>query len=150
MGIISTIKEMLGIDEPRRSPGSGTTVTVERERTGSRQETSRASEASPPAGPSVSEPEPSVPEAEPETSAVGEEEEAAEEAPAPSTPSAAATGEPVETITGIGPAYAERLGDAGIETVDQLAAADAADLAGETDIPESRVQEWIDLAQGSD
>lgn len=149
MGIISTIKEMLGIDEPRRSPGSGTTVTVERERSGSREETSRAGEASSPGESVPSERRPSVPETEPESPAA-EHDEVVEEEPTPSAPATPATGESVETITGIGPAYAERLGDAGIETVDQLAAADAADLANDTDISESRVQKWIDLAKGSD
>jgi predicted flap endonuclease-1-like 5' DNA nuclease len=58
-----------------------------------------------------------------------------------------ADGEPVETLKGIGPAYGERLGNAGIETVADLAAADAADLAAEIDVSEKRVTGWIDRAQ---
>lgn len=56
--------------------------------------------------------------------------------------------EPVDTISGIGPAYAERLGEAGIETVGDLAAADAAALAEETGLGEGRVTGWIERARG--
>jgi predicted flap endonuclease-1-like 5' DNA nuclease len=54
--------------------------------------------------------------------------------------------EPVDVLNGIGPAYAERLENAGIETVGDLAAADAATLAEEADIAEGRIQGWIDQA----
>jgi predicted flap endonuclease-1-like 5' DNA nuclease len=57
-----------------------------------------------------------------------------------------ADGEPVENIKGIGPAYAERLGGVGVDTVADLADADAADLNGETGIGEKRLQTWIDRA----
>ncbi|NKE36839.1 helix-hairpin-helix domain-containing protein [Natronococcus sp. JC468] len=55
--------------------------------------------------------------------------------------------EPVDVIKGIGPAYADRLADAGVETVAELAAADAAALESETDISEKRIQGWIDRAK---
>jgi predicted flap endonuclease-1-like 5' DNA nuclease len=55
--------------------------------------------------------------------------------------------EPVQTITGIGPAYAERLDTVGIETVGELAAADAALVADGTDVSESRVGDWIERAR---
>lgn len=58
-----------------------------------------------------------------------------------------AGGESVDTLSGIGPAYAERLGDAGVETVADLADADAAAVSEETDIAEGRVQGWIDQAR---
>lgn len=58
----------------------------------------------------------------------------------------AAGSEPVDSLSGIGPAYADRLGDAGIETVTDLADADAAEVAAATDIAEGRVQGWIDQA----
>lgn len=54
--------------------------------------------------------------------------------------------DPVDTIKGIGPSYAERLGDAGINTVDELANADPATLAEQTGIAESRIQNWVDQA----
>lgn len=56
------------------------------------------------------------------------------------------TDESVEVIKGIGPAYAERLGTVGIETVGELAAADAAEVAAGIDVPESRVGSWIERA----
>ncbi|ELY48269.1 class III poly(R)-hydroxyalkanoic acid synthase subunit PhaC [Natronorubrum sulfidifaciens] len=50
-------------------------------------------------------------------------------------------------LTGVGQAYADSLADAGIETFDQLAAADVADLASETGISPSRIEDWIGQAQ---
>ncbi|WP_136689089.1 helix-hairpin-helix domain-containing protein [Halorhabdus amylolytica] len=52
----------------------------------------------------------------------------------------------VQSIDGIGPAYAERLGEAGIETVADLRAADAPTIAEESGIAESRVSTWIERA----
>ncbi len=54
---------------------------------------------------------------------------------------------PVTEIKGIGPAYADRLADIGIETVGEQAAADAADIAADTDLSESRVSGWIERAE---
>jgi predicted flap endonuclease-1-like 5' DNA nuclease len=55
--------------------------------------------------------------------------------------------EHVETVRGIGPAYAERLADAGVETVGDLAAADAGALSRQIDVAESRIVRWIDRAR---
>lgn len=52
----------------------------------------------------------------------------------------------LEDIKGIGPTYAQRLREAGIEDVAALAEADAADLSERADVAESRVQNWIDRA----
>ncbi|WP_247001789.1 class III poly(R)-hydroxyalkanoic acid synthase subunit PhaC [Halosolutus gelatinilyticus] len=49
-------------------------------------------------------------------------------------------------LTGVGQAYAEDLSAAGIETFDQLANADAAELATETSISPSRIEGWIEQA----
>ncbi|TYT62161.1 class III poly(R)-hydroxyalkanoic acid synthase subunit PhaC [Natrialba swarupiae] len=49
-------------------------------------------------------------------------------------------------LTGVGQAYAEDLHSAGIETFDQLADADPAELATETGISPSRIEDWIDQA----
>lgn len=57
-----------------------------------------------------------------------------------------ATGESLQDIKGIGPSYADRLADTGVETVDQLAAADADELADETGLSEKRIQGWIERA----
>ncbi|QLG28579.1 helix-hairpin-helix domain-containing protein [Halorarum halophilum] len=55
-------------------------------------------------------------------------------------------GVPVKKIRGIGPAYADRLSDMGIDTVADLAAADPAEVAEGTNVSESRVSRWIDRA----
>jgi polyhydroxyalkanoate synthase len=50
-------------------------------------------------------------------------------------------------LTGVGQAYAEDLTAAGIETFEQLAEADVADLATETGIAPSRLEDWIEQAR---
>jgi polyhydroxyalkanoate synthase len=52
----------------------------------------------------------------------------------------------LERIDGIGPAYAGRLREAGIEDLSALAGADADDLAATVDVAEQRVARWIDRA----
>ncbi|WP_181684816.1 helix-hairpin-helix domain-containing protein [Halorhabdus salina] len=74
-----------------------------------------------------------------------ESESAAETGETPSQPDEDVT-ENVQSIKGIGPAYAERLADADIETVGELAAADAETIAEQTGIAESRVATWIERA----
>ncbi|MFC7021315.1 MULTISPECIES: helix-hairpin-helix domain-containing protein [Haloarcula] len=54
--------------------------------------------------------------------------------------------DPVTEIKGIGPAYADRLAGLDIETVGDLAVADAADVAAQTDLAETRVAGWIERA----
>jgi len=56
-------------------------------------------------------------------------------------------GEPVDEIKGIGPAYAERLAEAGVHTVADLAEADAAELDEAIEVGENRLQGWIDRAE---
>jgi len=53
----------------------------------------------------------------------------------------------LEEIDGVGPAYAERLRDAGVGSVADLARADAADLADAADVPASRLEDWIERAR---
>lgn len=53
----------------------------------------------------------------------------------------------VEDIKGVGPAYADRLGDAGVETVGDLADADVDGLAEKTDLSAKRIENWIEQAQ---
>ncbi|MEF8812401.1 MAG: helix-hairpin-helix domain-containing protein [Halovenus sp.] len=59
-------------------------------------------------------------------------------------------GDPVDEIKGIGPTYAERLGEAGISTVADLVAADAATVADAAQASESRATDWIERAQNYD
>lgn len=54
---------------------------------------------------------------------------------------------PVTEISGIGPSYSERLADAGITTIGELANADIESLAANADLSEKRVQDWVDAAQ---
>lgn len=56
-------------------------------------------------------------------------------------------GTPVTEIKGIGDAYGERLNGAGVEFVEQLAEADPASLAKQTEIAEGRLEGWIDKAK---
>ncbi|MDR5672173.1 Poly(3-hydroxyalkanoate) synthetase [Halalkaliarchaeum sp. AArc-CO] len=55
-------------------------------------------------------------------------------------------GEPVQKIKGIGPAYADRLGEIGIHTVPQLAAADPGAVAEGAKVGEGRASTWIERA----
>lgn len=56
-------------------------------------------------------------------------------------------GESLDVIKGIGPAYAERLSKAGIDSVADLAAANADDLAEAIDLSPKRVGRWIERAE---
>lgn len=73
--------------------------------------------------------------------------ESMEEFHAESDAASADDADPVDAISGIGPAYRERLEAAGVETLADLAAADAASLAEATDIGEGRIAGWIDRAR---
>jgi len=74
---------------------------------------------------------------------------ATESAPADETggvDAAAGSDDPVTELNGIGPAYGDRLAGAGIETVGELAGADAAELADQIELGESRVAGWVEQA----
>jgi polyhydroxyalkanoate synthase len=53
----------------------------------------------------------------------------------------------VTAITGIGSGYSERLSEAGVRTVGELASSDAETLAVEIHVAESRVRDWIEQAR---
>ncbi|AUX10866.1 serine/threonine-protein kinase [Halalkaliarchaeum desulfuricum] len=53
-------------------------------------------------------------------------------------------GEPVRTVPGIGPTYAERLQREGIETVPELVRLDPARVASITEAGEGRVRRWLE------
>ncbi|WP_049998162.1 class III poly(R)-hydroxyalkanoic acid synthase subunit PhaC [Halococcus sediminicola] len=61
-----------------------------------------------------------------------------------STDAAEDDGDDVEGVEGIGPTYADRLREAGIETIADLAAADVETLTDAAEIPESRAEEWLE------
>ena len=168
MGLISAIKSLLGIgdtrDRSRGRPG-GTDVTVEREpdatseravkesgaETADTGDAVDADEGADADGGADTDEETGADEdaeltfeSEPDTAggdasgATGEEPDGEERETG---------GAPVEEIKGIGPAYAERLGEAGVHTVSDLADADAADLGEATELGENRIQGWIDRAK---
>ncbi|MFB6168529.1 MAG: class III poly(R)-hydroxyalkanoic acid synthase subunit PhaC [Haloferacaceae archaeon] len=56
----------------------------------------------------------------------------------------------IADVAGVGPAYAERLRNAGVESVADLAAADPVVLAGEVDIPEGRLRDIVAAAGDHD
>jgi len=56
-------------------------------------------------------------------------------------------GDDLEDIKGVGPAYAQRLRDAGVGSVAELADADADELAAETDLSANRIGNWIEQAE---
>ncbi|WP_458206160.1 helix-hairpin-helix domain-containing protein [Haladaptatus sp. NG-SE-30] len=83
--------------------------------------------------------EPAVEESEPEVEEVDQTDESEE--------AAIEDGRPLEDVKGIGPAYAERLRNAGVENSAQLAVADAEELATETDLSPKRIEGWIERAK---
>lgn len=71
-----------------------------------------------------------------------EETASTEDAEEPQAPS-----EAVDVIKGIGPTYAGRLSDAGVETVADLATSDVESLAEETGVSEKRIRNWSQRAK---
>ncbi|MFB6296096.1 MAG: helix-hairpin-helix domain-containing protein [Halobacteriales archaeon] len=128
MGLISAIKSALGLEDSHDRAG-GTEVTVERSPDA---ESERA----------VKETDPGAAGATADSGGGSGDAESE-----PTEKEAAGGSEPVDDIKGIGPSYADRLGEAGVETVADLAAADAADLAEASGIGEGRLRKWIERAQ---
>ncbi len=163
MGLIRKIKRALGLgsDPPDRG-AEGTTVTVEQGPDADDGEPTADEGADATTGTASTTPE-AVDEADAEPgigadddgveSADDVESESTEDTKSESSGDASEgvgdseDGEPVERIKGIGPAYGERLGDVGIETVADLAAADPAAVAEEASVGETRATTWIDRAK---
>jgi predicted flap endonuclease-1-like 5' DNA nuclease len=82
-------------------------------------------------------------------SAASEDTSAAADASPEGAADDAAAGDtaPVTDVDGIGSAYGERLEGAGIETVGDLADADADDLSDRIDVSAKRIGRWIDQAR---
>lgn len=68
------------------------------------------------------------------------------EPPSFKVPSAPASS-PVDTIDGIGPVFAQRLTQAGLGTVEALAAASPDRVAEAASVSAARARTWIELAQ---
>lgn len=73
--------------------------------------------------------------------------ETSEEATDESVDEQLGTDEPTDVIKGIGPTYADRLAEAGVETVADLATSEAESLAEQTEISETRIGNWIERAK---
>lgn len=180
MGLLSKLKSLLGMEEERRTAGSGVDVTVERESsadtepdatdstagTGDDEQSADEQSADEQSADEQADDEPAAAET---TAAASTESlvddahtddptraaEPAEAAVSDDEPSAEPVeesddGEPVSNVKGIGPAYASRLEDAGVVTVADLATADAEELADKTDLSAKRIGRWIDSAQDHD
>lgn len=145
MGLIGKLKSLFGIENDRSRPRrSDVGVTVEREPQETREETTESEPAS-----ENTAAEPVV------------DEDADVDEPDPSTEEAVKTSEPdtetetettdpsvtLDDIKGIGPAYVQRLEDAGIGSVADLANADADELAERTELSAKRVGRWIERAK---
>ncbi|MUV61005.1 helix-hairpin-helix domain-containing protein [Halobacterium sp. CBA1126] len=163
MGLLSTLKSLLGMEEESRSAGNGVDVTVERDPSADSERAVKESTAGQDDEAEDEEPVAAETDASASTESLVDEDHtddptrAAEPAEAASTggddeaeESEAVDGEPVTVLDGIGPAYADRLADAGVETVDDLAAADPDDLAERIDLSAKRVGRWVDSAQDHD
>jgi predicted flap endonuclease-1-like 5' DNA nuclease len=130
MGLLQKLKSALGLDGAESATGASGSgdvdVTVEREPATESEDAVKGTETAAPdaAVDDEAEPDESEGTAEPEGST-----------------------DDVTEIKGIGPAYADRLSGIGIETVGELAVADADDIAAQTDLSESRVSGWIERAR---
>lgn len=121
MAILQRLKSLLGLDAGRDRRRNGEVqVTLEHEGSTDEDESTEVTA-----------------EEEPVTSA---------ESPSPDTEESETTGEAVDTIDGIGPAYNERLASVGIDTVEELAESDPQSIASETDLSPARIERWIDRA----
>lgn len=186
MGLISTLKELLGMEtrEPKRrhdvevtverkadteseravkepvasatssteteeSAGTDTTETTSPEpETGSAEAESESAETGGEDGEDAGAETAETDDANASASAKGESEsETAEQASGEDSEKDTAADEPVKSIKGIGSAYAERLGNAGVETVGQLAEADPETVAADGDLPQARLEDWIERAK---
>ena len=56
-------------------------------------------------------------------------------------------GAPVDSVDGIGPVFASRLSDAGVRTVDDLAAASPDRVAEAAGVSAARAKSWIEQAK---
>jgi predicted flap endonuclease-1-like 5' DNA nuclease len=172
MGILDTLLSLLGLSNSSSDDGRReTTVSVEREANTETEAavkgadeagtagtdapasteslvdgTGEAAEPAEAVGPAGGETEPDTAEAGAEGETTGEHEATVDVEDAEAAAETVGT-ESVEVIKGIGPAYAERLSNAGVHSVADLAAADAAVLAEAVDLSETRVGRWIERAQ---
>jgi len=159
MGLLEKLKSALGLDGARSSeatPSGDVDVTVERKPSTEQEDAVKGTETATADADTGTE---SVAEtdattetdsggASTDTEPVDEPEaDATESEPTDDTDAVEGSSDPVTELDGIGPAYAERLHGLDIGTVGELAVADAADIAEQTDLGQKRVADWIDQAK---
>ena len=152
MGLLQKLKSALGLDGTGSSESgrSGDVdVTVEREPSTEDEDAVKGTETASSGEPETPEPDdggsegPSAEEFEP---LADESDPVATEDADDAELEVEGSTDPVTELNGIGPAYGDRLAGAGVETVGELAAADAATLADRIDLGESRVAGWVEQA----
>ena len=131
--VFKLIRTVLGLESSDSS--GGTDVTVERESDAAAADTDAAASTG------------SMTEEPPEPDAAAEPAEAAGPTSGVDSLDPGDDSGSVEDVSGIGPAYADRLSAAGIETVDQLLDADPEDLSGDTDLSAKRISRWQERAE---
>jgi len=159
MGLLQKLKSALGLGASG-SPTTGSStpqdvdVTVEREPStesedavkGTETDTSDEPHDEEPAAETATDEADTTDDVTDEAADVIEEAEDGGEADSDET-AAPDTNAPVTEIKGVGPAYAERLENAGVSTVAELATADADELAESTDLSPNRISGWIEQAK---
>jgi len=152
MGLLDILKAAMGLETQSQTGSTTTTdspqqdvdVTVEHEPDTTSEDAVKGTDD-----------EDSEPAAGTETEQQDDTEDEADESEADAeseaeTPDLENADDAVDTIKGIGPSYADKLDDAGIDTVDDLVSMGAEPIAAETDISEKRAQRWIDRARGEE
>jgi predicted flap endonuclease-1-like 5' DNA nuclease len=138
MGLLEKLKSVFGSTDHEQTSSSGEPgVTVEHdpsvESERAAESTDGATEASAQTGV--------------ETTAETDVSDETDEAADPTEPDTEIDGAPVDEIRGIGPTYSERLEAAGVETVAELATADAERVADAVKTSTSRAENWIERAR---
>lgn len=160
MALLQKIKEKLGFGSgPTEREKTDPEVTVERESEPEPESTDEPDESTEDEESAGDDPVAAETEAAASTDSLVDEEGATEDPSEAAEPAEAAgiadeeisvddeTGVDVEELKGIGPAYAERLAEIGIETVDDLSAADAEAVAEGASVGEKRAATWIKRAK---
>ena len=143
MALLDKVKSLLGLEPSRPEPADDRDVgvTVEHEPDDEEEADVEAVEESTETDEADTD-EPSTEELEAEADEAEPEEAEPDEPEEPGEPEA-----DLEDVKGIGPSYADKLRDAGIETIADLAEADAETVAAESDLSEGRLEEWIERAR---
>ena len=143
MGLFEKLKSVFGSSDSGSATSTGDAdVTVEYAPDPESEHAVKGTDEAGPSGnsgPAQAEETAETDESGPETGASGD----ATTPEAGDTPDSPAVG----TVKGIGPTYSERLGEASIETVADLASADAEAVADAAEVSVSRAENWIERAR---